>query len=272
MQWFKRRKSIEDKSKKREIPDGLWIKCDGCGEILYKKQIEKNLMVCPKCNHHFRVNSPLYKTLLLDEGTFGEKDENLLPADPLTFKDYQEKIKKSRKKTFLNDAIVCGEGKIKGRDVEICIMDFNFIGGTMGSVVGEKVKRAIQRASDKGLPLIIVTATGGARMQEGMLSLMQMAKTAAALNRLHTPFISILTYPSTAGVLASYASLGDVIIAEPGAHIGFAGPRVIEQTIKRELPEGFQRSEFMLEHGFVDMVVHRKDLRDTVDILLNHLY
>lgn len=271
MKWFERRKRIEKESKRKEIPDGFWIKCDGCGEILYKKEIMKNLMVCPKCNYHFRIDSSIYESILLDEESFKAEDENLAPSDPLRFRDYPEKVKKAQKKTSLNDAIICGQGKIEGRDIEICIMDFNFIGGSMGSVVGEKVKRAIQRASGLELPLVIVSATGGARMHEGILSLMQMAKTATALNKLNTPFISILTHPTTAGVLASYASLGDVIIAEPGALIGFAGPRVIQQTIKKELPEGFQRSEFMLGHGLVDMVVHRKDLRETVNILLGHL-
>jgi len=271
MKWFERRKSIEKESKKKDIPDGVWIKCDSCGEILYKKEIMKKFMVCPKCNYHFKVNASFYKSILLYGDSFKEEDRNLFPSNPLKFKDYSEKLKKAQKKTSLNDAIICGQGKIDGRDIEICIMDFSFIGGSMGSVVGEKVKRAIQRACDMELPLIIISASGGARMHEGILSLMQMAKTATALSKLHTPFISILTNPTTAGVMASYASLGNIIVAEPGALIGFAGPRVIKQTIKRELPDGFQRSEFQLEHGFVDMVVHRKNLRETVSILLGHL-
>ncbi len=271
MKWFQRRKGIEKESKKKDIPDGVWIKCDSCGEILYKKEIMKKFMVCPKCDFHFKVNSSFYKSLLLDKNSFKEEDRNLMPCDPLKFKDYSEKIKKAKKKTSLNDAIICGQGKIDGICTEMCIMDFSFIGGSMGSVVGEKVKRAIHRAINMKLPLVIVCTSGGARMHEGILSLMQMAKTATILNKLHTPYISILTNPTTAGVMASYASLGNIIIAEPGALIGFAGPRVIKQTIKKELPEGFQRSKFQLEHGLVDMVVHRKDLRDTVNIILHHL-
>lgn len=271
MKWFQKRKRIEKESKKREIPDGVWVKCDSCGEILYRKEIEKNLMVCPKCNYHFQINSSLYKKILLDEGTFEEEDDNLRTLDPLNFKNYKKKLKEAMTKTSLNECIISGQAKIYGRDIEICIMDFSFIGGSMGSVVGEKVKRATYRASDLNLPLVIVSASGGARMHEGILSLMQMAKTATALNKLKTPFISILTHPTTAGVLASYASLGDVIIAEPGALIGFAGPRVIKQTIKKELPEGFQRAEFLLGHGLIDLVVSRKDLRDTVNTLLTHL-
>jgi acetyl-CoA carboxylase carboxyl transferase subunit beta len=209
-------------------------------------------------------------SLLLDENSFVEKDRNLYPCDKLNFKDYKAKLKKAQKKTSLNDAVVCGQGKIEGRDIEICIMDFSFIGGSMGSVVGEKVKRSINRATEMNLPLVIVSTSGGARMHEGILSLMQMAKTATVLTKLKTPYISILTNPTTAGVMASYASLGDIIIAEPDALIGFAGPRVIKQTIKRELPEGFQRSEFMLEHGLVDKVVHRKDLKNTVNTIIKH--
>jgi acetyl-CoA carboxylase carboxyl transferase subunit beta len=270
MKWFERRKKVEKESRKKEIPDGVWIKCDSCGEILYKKEVEKNLMVCSKCNFHFKVNSSFYRKLLLDEGTFKAFDNNIKTADPLQFKGYKKKVEEAKKKTFLTEAVTCGEAKIGGRDIEVSIMDFSFIGGSMGSVVGEKVKRSIERASKSNLPLLIVSASGGARMQEGILSLMQMAKTATILNKLKTPYISVLTNPATAGVLASYASLGDIIIAEPGAHIGFAGPRVIKQTIKKELPEGFQRAEFMLEHGLVDMIVSRKDLRQTIISLLSH--
>jgi len=213
----------------------------------------------------------MYMSLLLDDGEFKKHDENLHTIDFLKFKDYREKIKKSIVKTDMNEAIVCGEGKINGREIEICFMDFGFIGGSMGSVVGEKVKRAIHRAKDNNLPLVIVNSSGGARMQEGILSLMQMAKTSAALNLLKTPYISILTNPTTAGVMASYASLGDVIIAEPGALLGFAGPRVIKQTIRQDLPPGFQRSEFMLKHGMIDIIVNRKDIKETVTKLLNLL-
>lgn len=270
MKWFERRKKVEKESRKKEIPDGVWIKCDSCGEILYKKEVEKNLMVCSKCNFHFKVNSSFYRKLLLDAETFKAFDKNIMTADPLQFKGYKKKIEEARRETSLVEAVTCGEGKIGGRDVEVSIMDFSFIGGSMGSVVGEKVKRSIERASKANLPLLIVNASGGARMQEGILSLMQMAKTATALNKLKTPYISVLTNPTTAGVLASYASLGDILIAEPGALIGFAGPRVIKQTIKKELPEGFQRAEFMLEHGLVDMIVSRKDLRQTIISLLSH--
>lgn len=271
MKWFKRRKSIEKDSKKKDIPDGVWLKCKSCGEILYKKQIKNNLMVCPNCNYHFRVSSLFYKEILLDEDSFTEEDSQIEPVDALNFKDYRKKIKTTKNKTDVNEAVICGQAKINGKEVEVCIMDFSYIGGSMGSVVGEKVKRAIMRASDMNLPLIIVNSSGGARMQEGILSLMQMAKTATALNKLNTPYISILTHPTTAGVLASYASLGDVIIAEPGALIGFAGPRVIKETIKKELPDGFQRAEFLLEHGMIDMVVERQKLRETVIKILNHL-
>jgi acetyl-CoA carboxylase carboxyl transferase subunit beta len=270
MKWFERRKKIEKESRKKEIPDGVWLKCESCGEILYKKEVEKNLMVCSKCNFHFRVNSSFYKKLLLDAGTFIAFDEDIRTTDPLQFKGYRKKIEEARRQTSLSEAVICGEAKIDGRDIEVAIMDFSFIGGSMGSVVGEKVKMAIERASKANVPLLIVNASGGARMQEGILSLMQMAKTATALNKLKTPYISVLTNPTTAGVLASYASLGDIVIAEPGALIGFAGPRVIKQTIKKELPEGFQRAEFMLEHGLVDLVVSRKDLRQTIISLLSH--
>ncbi|MEO0294006.1 MAG: acetyl-CoA carboxylase, carboxyltransferase subunit beta [candidate division WOR-3 bacterium] len=262
----------EDKGRrKREVPDGLWLKCESCGEILYKKEVEKNLMVCSKCNFHFKVSNFFYRDLLLDPGTFKIFDENLRTADPLKFKGYKKKLKEAMEQTSLTEAVVAGEAKIDGRDIEIVFMEFSFIGGSMGSVVGERVKRAIERASKSNLPLLTVNASGGARMQEGILSLMQMAKTATALNKLKTPYISILTNPTTAGVLASYASLGDIVIAEPGALIGFAGPRVIKQTIKKELPEGFQRAEFMLEHGLIDMVVARKDLRKTIISILSHL-
>ncbi len=268
---FFKRKELKDIEEKKPVADGAWIKCDSCGEILYRKEVQANLNICHKCGYHFRVNSNFYKKLLLDEGLLNEHDQFLTPVDFLKFKDYPAKIKKSKEKTGLNDAIVCGEGKINGIDVEICLMEFEFIGGSMGSIVGEKVKRAIYRAIDKELPLIIVNASGGARMQEGIMSLMQMAKTSTALNLLNKPYISILTNPTTAGVMASYASLGDIIISEPDALLGFAGPRVIQQTIKQELPEGFQRSEFMLEHGMIDMIVPRNQMKEVVTILLRHL-
>uniref|UniRef100_A0A7C4YS38 Acetyl-coenzyme A carboxylase carboxyl transferase subunit beta n=1 Tax=candidate division WOR-3 bacterium TaxID=2052148 RepID=A0A7C4YS38_UNCW3 len=266
-----RRKEIKDIEEKKPVADGAWIKCEGCGEILYRKEVLANYNICHKCGYHFRVNSNFYRNLILDDGLLNEQDRNLKPVDFLKFKDYPSKIKKSIEKTGINDAIVCGEGKISGIDVEICFMEFEFIGGSMGSVVGEKVKRAIYRAKEKDFPLIIVNASGGARMQEGIISLMQMAKTATALNLLTKPYISILTNPTTAGVMASYASLGDIIISEPDALLGFAGPRVIQQTIKQELPEGFQRSQFMLEHGMIDMIVPRNQMKETITILLRHL-
>ncbi len=271
MKWFQKRKKVEKKGLKKDIPNGVWMKCTSCGEILYKKETVKNLMVCSKCDFHFRVDSAFYRKLLLDEDTFEAFDENIKTSDPLQFKGYKKKIEEAKRETFLNEAIITGEAKIGGRDIEVAIMDFSFIGGSMGSVVGEKVKRAIERAGKKGFPFLSVNASGGARMQEGILSLMQMAKTSTVLNKLKTPYISVLTNPTTAGVLASYASLGDIIIAEPGALIGFAGPRVIKQTIQKELPEGFQRAEFLLDHGLVDMVVSRKNLRQTIISLLSHL-
>ena len=271
MKWFQIRKKIGKESAKKEIPDGLWMKCPSCEEILYKKEVEKNLMVCSKCNFHFRAGSAFYKKLLLDEESFTPFDENIRSTDPLQFKGYVKKIEAAKKKTSLSEAVISGEAKIDGKDVEVAIMDFSFIGGSMGSVVGERVKRSIERASKQGLPLLIVNASGGARMHEGILSLMQMAKTATALNKLKTPYISVLTNPTTAGVLASYASLGDILIAEPGALIGFAGPRVIKQTIKKELPDGFQRAEFLLELGLIDMIVSREELKDTIISLLSHL-
>jgi len=263
--------------KKKEIPDGLWTKCDSCGEIIYVKELEKNFWVCKKCGFHFRLKSSDYFEILLDEGKLEEYDRDLVSADPLEFRDskrYPDRIKESIKKTNLNDAIVTGIGKINGKEVSFGVMDFGFIGGSMGSVVGEKVARAIERSIERKIPLVIVSCSGGARMQEGILSLMQMAKTSALLaklSELKIPFISVLTNPTTAGVMASYASLGDVIIAEPKALLGFAGPRVIQQTIGQELPEGFQSSEFFLEHGFLDMIVERKDLKRILGLMLEYL-
>jgi len=276
-EWFKKIKEGITPGDKKEIPGGLWTKCTDCGEIMYVKALETNLWVCPKCNFHFRIKSRDYIALLLDEGKLEENDQNLISADPLKFKDskrYPDRIRDSIKKTEINDAIITGIGQITGIKISFGVMEFGFIGGSMGSVVGEKVARAIERSLQKRIPLVIVSCSGGARMQEGILSLMQMAKTSALLARLHQekiPFISILTNPTTAGVMASYASLGDVIIAEPKALLGFAGPRVIQQTIGQELPPGFQSSEFFLEHGFLDMIVNRQDLRKTVSLLLQYL-
>ncbi|MDP3025594.1 MAG: acetyl-CoA carboxylase, carboxyltransferase subunit beta [candidate division Zixibacteria bacterium] len=277
MEWFKKPKNGLVSQQKKEIPDGLWTKCESCGEIIYVKELEKNLWVCHRCNFHFRIKSKDYIELLLDEGKLEEYDNNLISTDPLKFKDskrYPDRIRDSRKKTGLNDAVIVGIGKIENKEVSFGVMDFGFIGGSMGSVVGEKVARAIERSLERKIPLVIVSCSGGARMQEGILSLMQMAKTSGLLAKLYDaniPFISVLTNPTTAGVMASYASLGDVIIAEPKALLGFAGPRVIQQTIGQELPTGFQSSEFFLEHGFLDKIVERKDLKKTVSLLLEYL-
>ena len=270
MAWFKRAKEGLTSGKKKEIPEGLWIKCDKCGDIIYKPEIDKNLGVCTKCQHHFKISSNDYINFLLDEGSFQEFDGHLEAADPLKFKDlkkYSDRIKNAKKSTGLNEAIRTGYGRINDNPVILGVMDFSFIGGSMGSVVGEKVKRAIDRAIETEFTLIIICATGGARMMEGILSLMQMAKTSGRLAKLAQKkglFISVLTNPTTAGVMASYAMLGDVIIAEPDALIGFAGPRVIKQTIGEDLPEGFQRSEFLLEKGFIDMIINRHELRNQI--------
>jgi acetyl-CoA carboxylase carboxyl transferase subunit beta len=277
MEWFRKAKDGLISQRKKEIPDGIWVKCDSCGEIIYRKELEKNLWVCSKCDHHFRIKSRDYINLILDEGKLEEYDANLEAEDPLEFKDskkYPDRIKESQRKTNLNDAIVVGIGKIEGRETSFAVMDFGFIGGSMGSVVGEKVARAIERSLKRRIPLVIISCSGGARMQEGILSLMQMAKTSSLLAKLfdqNIPYISVLTNPTTAGVMASYASLGDVIIAEPKALLGFAGPRVIQQTIKQDLPPGFQSSEFFLEHGFLDIISHRQDLKKTISLILGYL-
>ncbi len=265
------------KKMKRDIPDGLWTKCKNCGEIVYIKELEKNNWVCLKCDYHFRISSADYIKLILDDGKLEEYDSNLVSEDPLQFKDtkrYTERIKAAQKKTGLNEAVVAGIGEINSKQVSFAVMDFNFVGGSMGSVVGEKIARAIERSLDKRIPLVIVSASGGARMQEGILSLMQMAKTSALLALLYDakiPYISVLTNPTTAGVMASFASLGDIIIAEPKALLGFAGQRVIKQTIGQDLPEGFQSSEFFLEHGFIDFICHRRDLKNKISLLLDYM-
>ena len=277
MLWFKKKNRGVSQQTPREVPDGLWIKCDNCGEIIYKKQLDRTFWTCPQCGYHFRVTSDYYIRILLDDGKFEEYDTNLYPKDPLGFKDrkkYKDRLVAARKKTGLSEAVRVGIGEIDGIEVSFAVMDFRFIGGSMGSVVGERVARAIERAIERKIPLVIVSASGGARMQEGILSLMQMAKTSALLAVLDDeklPYISVLTNPTTAGVMASYASLGDVIIAEPKALLGFAGPRVIQQTIGQELPEGFQSSEFFQEHGFVDAVVPRPELKKTVSMLLKYM-
>ncbi len=275
MAWFRRSKeSISSESQKKDTPEGLWAKCESCGEMVHKKVLEQNLWVCAKCNFHFRIGSKEYFSLLLDSGSFREMDRKMTSKDPLNFTDtkrYKDRVKDSIKKSGLNDAVRCGTAKIKKRDVVIACMDFAFIGGSMGSVVGEKISRAVDKAFRTKTPLIIISSSGGARMMEAAYSLMQMAKTSAKLARLsdaHVPYISVMTDPTTGGVTASFAMLGDIHIAEPGALIGFAGPRVIKQTIGKDLPPGFQKAEFVQEKGFIDLVVNRKDLRETLSKLL----
>jgi acetyl-CoA carboxylase carboxyl transferase subunit beta len=278
MPWFRRSKeNISSGGPKKDIPDGQWTKCEACGEIIHRKQLEQNYHTCHKCSYHFRIGSKEYFGLLLDQKTFKETDGKMRSVDPLGFVDtkrYGDRLKDSVRKSGLNEAVRTGTAKISGIPIVIACMDFSFIGGSMGSVVGEKVARAIDRALTKRLPLVIISSTGGARMMEAALSLMQMAKTSAKLAQLSDaaiPYISVLTDPTTGGVTASYAMLGDVHIAEPAALIGFAGPRVIKQTIGHDLPKGFQRSEFLQEKGFVDVIVHRKDLRETITKVLRLL-
>jgi len=264
--------------KKKEIPEGLWTKCEGCSEVLYNKTLEENLKVCPKCNHHFSLDAFERMNILLDKDTFQEYDKDMVSVDPLDFKGpktYKDKLSQDQAATGLKDAVVTGEGLLEGKKAIIAVTDSRFIMGSMGSVVGEKITRAIEAATKNRLPIIIVSGSGGgARMYEGMFSLMQMAKTCAALSyhhRARLPFLSVLTNPTMAGVMASFAGIGDIIIAEPKALIGFTGPRVIEQTIRQKLPVGFQRSEFLLEHGLIDMIVHRKNLKTTLSQLLDYL-
>jgi acetyl-CoA carboxylase carboxyl transferase subunit beta len=278
MAWFTRSKeNISPDSQKKDVPDGLWEKCPSCGEIIHKKQLESNLWTCLKCGYHFRIGSNEYIDIILDNGTFKEMDKKMRSADPLEFTDtkkYSVRIQETIKKLGLNDAVRTGTGKINNIEVAFGCMDFKFIGGSMGSVVGEKIARLIDRAYKSKIPLVIVSASGGARMMEGAFSLMQMAKTSSRLARLaeaHIPYISLLTDPTTGGTTASYAMLGDIHIAEPKALIGFAGPRVIKQTIGKDLPEGFQRSEFLLEHGFIDIVTPRKELKDTIFNLITFM-
>ncbi len=271
MAWFRRQK------KKLEAPppdertvktEGLWLKCDGCRNIIWKKDLEANLNVCPRCQHHYRIGARQRLELLFDNGGYTEHDAGLASTDPLKFVDtrsYAERLQKAEKVTGMKDAILFGEGALAGRPVQIGAMEFGFIGGSMGAVVGEKVTRAIERSLDTRLPLVIVSCSGGARMMEGAVSLLQMAKISAALARLddaRVPYLSVMTDPTTGGVTACYAMLGDLNLAEPGALIGFAGPRVIEQTIRQKLPDGFQRSEFLLTQGFLDAIVHRKDMKN----------
>lgn len=278
MAWFRKEKKGLASQEKKNIPEGLWNKCQSCGEIVYGKKMENLLWVCPNCDFHFRISSQKYIKLLLDNGALEEYDLNLTSKDPLKFKDskkYPDRIKAAQNKTGKIEGVTSGVGHIDKIKVSFAIMNFDFIGGSMGSVVGEKIARAIERAIEMEIPLIIISCSGGARMQEGILSLMQMAKTSALLAVLaekKIPYISILTNPTTAGVMASYASLGDVIIAEPKALLGFAGPRVIQQTIGQDLPDDFQSTEFFLNRGFVDKIVNRKELRSTVIKLLRFMW
>jgi acetyl-CoA carboxylase carboxyl transferase subunit beta len=264
-------------TRKKPVPDGLWEKCDLCGEILYVRELEKQLWVCSKCGNHFTISTDRYIEILCDEGSFRETHLGLSSADPLEFKDlkrYRDRVREYREKTGRDDAVITGTATLGGRPVVIAIMDFSYMGGSMGSVVGEKIARAAADAIRLRHPLIVLSRSGGARMQESIFSLMQMAKTSAMLERLseeRIPYISILTHPTTGGVTASFASLGDVIIAEPKALVGFAGPRVIQQTIRQDLPEGFQRSEFLLEHGMIDMIRPREQLRPTIEGVLDYL-
>jgi acetyl-CoA carboxylase carboxyl transferase subunit beta len=263
--------------KKRDFPEGLWEKCPNCTELIHNLELVQNLRVCPKCDHHFTQTARERLETLLDPESFEERDANMTSVDTLKFTgmaSYSERLKSYQKKTGLKDAVLSGFGKIEGQRISISVMDFNFIAATMGSVVGEKLTRCVERATKEGLPVIIVSASGGARMYEGMLSLLQMAKTCGAL-ALHgqagLPYISVLTHPTTGGVSASFATIGDVIIAEPKAMIGFAGPRVIRETTHQDLPPNFQTAEFLEDHGLVDMIVHRKKLRDTLSNLLGYL-
>ena len=262
---------------RKEMPEGLWLKCPGCAKILFKKAVEENLNVCPECNYHFRIGAEERLKYLVDEGSFEQILTEMVTADPLNFKfrgtSYKDRAKAAEKTAAGKEAILVGKAFIKGRSLMLGVMDFNYFGGSMGAVVGEKLSVAIEKAIEESLPLVVVSSSGGARMHEGVVSLGQMAKTSAALARFDDHgglFISVLTDPTTGGVTASFAMLGDIIIAEPAALIGFAGPRTIYETIKVELPKGFQRAEFLLEHGFVDMIVHRKDLRSEIARLIDY--
>lgn len=277
MAWFLRKSANISEKSQKEMPDGLWTKCPGCSAIIYRRELEDHLFTCPKCNHHFRIGSSNYVDILFDEGSWTETHAGVISTDPLNFVDtrpYSVRLAEAYSKTHLPDAVTTGTGTIGKARVSFGCMNFGFVGGSMGSVVGEKFYRAARFALTEGIPLVFISASGGARMQESALSLMQMAKTSTILTELsenRIPYISLMTDPTTGGVSASFAMLGDILIGEPGALIGFAGPRVIEQTIRKKLPEGFQRSEFLLKHGFLDLVVHRRDLKSTLSKLLGHL-
>ncbi len=277
MSWFKRQSGELDTSGAKKVrTEGLWVKCEGCRQIIWKKDLAENMNVCPKCDRHFRIDARTRLAQLLD-GTYATDDMTLRSTDPLNFTDlkpYKDRLVQAERQTGLKDAVINARGTLDGRPVIVSSMEYSFIGGSMGAVVGEVIARAVERATNERIPLIIISASGGARMMEGVISLMQLAKISAALARLddaRVPFISVLTDPTTGGVTASYAMLGDLNIAEPGALIGFAGPRVIEQTIRQKLPEGFQRSEFLLQHGMLDAVVHRKDLKRYISRALSFM-
>ena len=260
--------------KKRDMPEGLWHKCPGCGEVIHELELKKSLRVCPHCNYHFTLSAPERIESLTDPGTFKETDKGMASVDALNFKGYKDKLTKYQKITGLSEAIITGKSKVIGHSVVLAVMDFRFLGASMGSVVGEKITRAIELATKEKTAVIIISASGGARMHEGILSLMQMAKTSGALavhDRAGLPFISVLTHPTTGGVTASFATLGDIILAEPGCMIGFAGPRVIKETTHQELPEGFQTAEFMHQHGLVDMIVERREMREKLASILGYL-
>jgi acetyl-CoA carboxylase carboxyl transferase subunit beta len=278
MAWFKRQSGELDASGEKKIrTEGLWVKCEGCRQIIWKKDLEENLNVCPKCGKHFRIDARTRLANLFDNGEYETFSDNLASTDPLKFVDlkpYSERLKRAQEETGLTDAVINGRGTLNGRPIIISAMEYSFIGGSMGSVVGEVITRAVEDALASKRPLIIISASGGARMMEGVLSLMQLAKISAALAKLdeaRVPYVSVLTDPTTGGVTASFAMLGDLNIAEPGALIGFAGPRVIEQTIRQKLPPGFQRSEFLLEHGMLDAVVHRKEMKTYISRALDFM-
>ncbi|HEY2292983.1 MAG TPA: acetyl-CoA carboxylase, carboxyltransferase subunit beta [Thermoanaerobaculia bacterium] len=280
MAWFrktKKPKPIRQDRPRSTVPEGLWVKCEGCKEIVYSRDLDRNLKVCPKCGYHFRIDARARISLLLDDPQPRELYTNISPTDPLNFRDtkrYRDRLRSYQQAVGERDAVLVVQGTVEEMPVVMAVMEYRFMGGSMGSVVGERITRAAERAAERKWPLIVVSASGGARMQEGVLSLMQMAKISAALARLRTvrvPYVSVLTDPTTGGVTASFAMLGDLNIAEPGALIGFAGPRVIEQTIRQSLPEGFQRSEFLLEHGFLDLVVQRSEMKETLARCLRHL-
>jgi len=274
MGWFERTYNKIKKGKKKiDVPNGLWTKCNNCLQIIYNKSLEQNMKVCPKCGYHFCIGAKERLKITLDKNSFIEYDFQIDSDNPLNFPQYEEKLEKSKKKTGLDEALIAGEGEIGGRAITVVVTDFNFMGGSMGSVMGERITLSIEKAIEKRYPLLIISGSGGgARMQEGLFSLMQMAKTSAAIARFKNEgllYISLLTHPTMGGVMASFAGQGDIILAEPGALLGFAGPRVIKQTIKQQIPQGFQRAESLLKHGMIDLIVERKEIRPTLMEILD---